>query len=329
MKAFFRIIIILAIVAFAVPSVRHKLENEFGPTVSPIWNEAKNLFNQAKDKILGVGPCDKPITYDIGTFDTKFGISEETFRSALSLAESIWEDSYGKQLFEYKAGEGDLKINLVYDYRQEATSKLKKLGLSVDENQESYDTIRAKYSSLKSEYETETKNYEKMLASYNTQKDAYEKQVEYWNSKGGAPKSEYQKLKATSEGLQMDALELGRVSADINHLVDSINAVVVVLNRLADVLNISVREYNSINQTRGETFEEGEYVSDADGERINIYEFSDKNKLIRVLAHEMGHALGLEHNDDSKAIMYKFNEGTSLSLTDADISSLKTLCEAN
>lgn len=90
-------------------------------------------------------------------------------------------------------------------------------------------------------------------------------------------------------------------------------------------LNAQVAAYN---QSAGHTFEEGQYLRDKSGERINIFEFTSQNQLERVLAHEFGHALGLDHNDDPKSIMYAENEAGGLSPSAADLSALRTLCGA-
>ena len=59
-------------------------------------------------------PCNKPISYSIGAFDTRFGISKEDFIKDIDQASSVWEKVEGKPLFVY-SDKGTLKIDLVYD----------------------------------------------------------------------------------------------------------------------------------------------------------------------------------------------------------------------
>ena len=85
---------------------------------------------------------------------------------------------------------------------------------------------------------------------------------------------------------------------------------------------------NIVNQGAGEKFSAGEYIRDETGERINIYQFDGRDKLIRVLAHELGHALGLDHVDDPASVMYEMNSGTGETLGAGDIAELRKLCDA-
>ena len=272
-----------------------------------------------------LNPCAQPIAYSIGEFDTRFGISKETFLKDLQKAESVWEKPIDKELFVYDP-DGALKINLIYDDRQAATQKLQKLGFSIRDDQASYDALKVKYEALK-------KTINALKASYQTQSDAYDaklstynKEVTYWNNRGGASQETVDRLAREKAALDQMRDELNALQGKINARVDELNALVEVINRLARSLNLVADQYNTIGASRGGEFEEGEYVRSIEGTRINIYQFDDQAKLIRVLMHEMGHALRLDHLENPKAIMYRLNNGVNAVLTADDVQALKTLC---
>ena len=240
-------------------------------------------------------------------------------------AEKIWEVPAGKQLFEYSPT-GDLKINFIYDNRQKATDAIKKIGLVINNDRASYDTLKARYETLLASYDEQKGQIEARIASYEAEQKAYNQEVELSNRRGGASREEY--LAFNQERLRLNALAEGLKQAQgkFNQLVGTLNSTEQVLNKLATTLNLHISNYNNVGNSAGGQFNEGEYRRDASGTVIDIYQFNNRDQLTRVLAHELGHALGLEHLDNSKAIMYYLNEGLNIKLTTDDLSALKSKC---
>lgn len=280
----------------------------------------------ARLNVFAPKPCTVPITYSIGTFDPKFGITQDQFLADVNQAVQIWDNPTGKTLFQY-APDGKLKINLIYDNRQEATDKLRALGLTIDDSQSTYNSLKARYDSLNAQYKLFRQQLDADIAVYEKNRASYEQQVAFWNSKGGADRKTAEKLNAQRDELNAEAAVINKEKNRINALVDEINSLASTLNRIGSALNLDVSQYNQVGSSRGTEFEEGLYKSDSSGQEIDIYEFDSQNKLVRVLAHELGHALGLEHiNTNPAAIMYYLNQGKNPAATAEDILAVKQLC---
>jgi len=278
----------------------------------------RNLLNRFQ-------PCQRPITYSIERIDSQFGITKDELLGEIKRAEKIWEFPINKPLFEYSPT-GDLKISLVYDYRQKATDELRKLGIVISDDRVSYDTVKAKYDSLVVLYEKEKARLAILVDTYNRDKDSFEKDVKYWNSRGGALKNEYDNLQQRRNDLNNQVTIINQAQDSLNNLGDAINSTAIILNKLIVELNLQVNTNNTVGASTGKEFNEGEYVSSAGSVSINIYQFDNQNRLLRVLAHELGHALGLGHLDNPKAIMYYLNEGINEKLTSDDLGALKSKC---
>lgn len=271
-----------------------------------------------------VAPCRTPVTYAIGSIDPRFGISTTTLERSLSAAEATWETAAGKPLFEAVPADGLVTVRLVYDARQATAQKLRELGLSVQDNAETYERVKTRYDAEYGAYAQKKQAFEATYAAYSARAAAYEAEVSQWNARGGAPEEAYQRLQAEKVRLDRDAAQIRQLERAANDAADSVNALAQELNRLADVLNLAVDHYNTVGG-KGE-FEEAVFVSSPGREEIIVYEYDSIARLTRVLAHEFGHSLGLEHVDDERAIMYRLNQSANETLTDADMQELARVC---
>lgn len=237
-------------------------------------------------------PCAHPILYAIGAVDVRFGITNSAVVNQAKAAAAIWNTAAGKPVLVYDP-KASLKIHLIYDEREASA----KLGIQIAREQASIDSARAALDASRT----------RLVAA----QDTYNQTVNDINARGGATGSEVAALAALRDTLK--------------NLENTINSRVVSFNASIAVLNAVVTEYN---QTAGHTFEEGNYTRDSAGERISIFEFVGTAQLERVLAHEFGHAISLDHNSDPKSIMFAKNESGNLIPTAADLTALRAVCGA-
>lgn len=273
-----------------------------------------------------INPCDQPLAYSIGEFDPRFGLSREDFLKAIDRAAQVWQSSVNKKLFSHTAT-GALKMNLIYDSRQAATDKLKKLGFNIHTDQATYETLKNKYDAFDKIYKTQRNGLDNIIKYYEEQKANYEDETKAAETRGGVNLEEQAVLEQARKDLNNLIKSIKQKQAALNKTADDINAVANVINRLIRGLNLTVGDYNTIGAGVAGEFQEGQYVKDQAGEKINIYQFDDRLALVRVLAHELGHALGLEHLNNPKAIMYRLNESGNEKITADDSAALKAVCQ--
>lgn len=120
---------------------------------------------------------------------------------------------------------------------------------------------------------------------------------------------------------------LSTINAEVdslNTLADEIRTQSVTLNAKIDAVNAQATNFNT---TAGADFNEGEYQEQYGTQKIDIYEFTSHTQLVRVLAHEFGHSLGLGHNTDPESIMYPENSATVIALSPEDKAALAAACK--
>lgn len=245
-------------------------------------------------------PCKTPIHYRIGAIDPRFKTGTEELKRIAQNAEAIWETPLDTELFVYDESKG-IPINLVFDERQEKADLQAELKEDLDAKEGMSESVGKQYETLIAEFRKLKKDYESRVVAYETKLASYNDVVSEWNSKGGAPPTEIAKLRETERSLTREQKTLESTTVKLNSLVTQLNAIGARGNSLITDYNSIVNEYNS-QFSEVKEFTQGDYTGDA----IDVYQFNSEDELTIVLAHELGHALSLDHVENEKSIMYHF-----------------------
>ncbi|MBN1545447.1 MAG: matrixin family metalloprotease [Syntrophaceae bacterium] len=272
------------------------------------------------------GPCKEPLTYRIGAVDERFGLSRDQFSSLVGKAASVWGEPLNRDLFREEP-DGKIVVELIYDYRQDATDKLKRLNYVIGNTRDSYDGLKDRHESLKTEYEQKRDELEGDFQAYNARVEGFNTENETGRRRGGLTQEAYNCLMEEKAELASLRTNLQLRQNEINKLVETMNSLVVVINEIAAAHNLEMVRYRDEGEKLGGEFSKGRYTLKGMRETITIYQFDGEESLIRVLVHEFGHALGLDHSEDPHAVMNRLvHDEESFALTAADIMALKERC---
>ncbi len=284
-----------------------------------------------------IDPCENVIKYSVGRFDKNFALDQNEFISAMKTAETVWEQSLGRDLFQYEP-EARFTVNLIYDERQRETLLRKRTESGLDKAEEVFQNIENAFNILKKQYEIEEAAFNKAKDFYENERALYEKQVAYWNKKGGAPEPKYSELNAKANELNTLLNELNKDASKLNNLQSEFQTALAERNKAASEYNKVVEAFNQ-KYGHGYEFDQAEYVNERTSlfslgsgadKQINIYQYSTKNDLVLALAHELGHALGMGHVENSTSIMYyQSNENSEyeLRLSAEDMREFERVCK--
>lgn len=270
-------------------------------------------------------PCSSPITYSIGAIGPGYALAWDELASALKEAEAAWETPARRNLFEFRQNGGAVAVSLIYDSRQAALDKLKALGIKTDQSLASYKELKARYDELLTRVNAQEARTKDIMARYKERESAYNAGVQRLNRRGRAAPAEVRRVNEDRVALAAQFEGIKMIEASVNADVDTLNALGTMLNQLIVQLNINADQYNRAGSVIG-MYEEGLYRMAGGIQTIDIYKYTDRAQLVSLLAHELGHALGLDHVAGADSLMYPVNKGDVLRLTAGDIAELNRVC---
>jgi hypothetical protein len=263
-----------------------------------------------------------PITYRIGSVDERFGLTRRDFEEAVNQAAVLWGEPLSRQLFR-EDSQGQIEVNLVYDYRQEITDRLKKIDDKLDGSKSSFESLDTRLSSLKMEYDQKNASLSGEVSVYQGRLSALNGEIQGWNRRVGIPESIRLRLTQEKEDLNRLQETLLVRQKELRSLGETINWLVAKANETAAGHNLDLQERRNTGNALGREFCEGLYEARQGRQTITIYQFDDESRLVRVLAHEFGHALGLSHSQREDAVMYRLIKSKVPELTPDDVAALK------
>jgi chromosome segregation ATPase len=288
--------------------------------LADIQGGLRNVLKEAN--ILTV--CDETLYYSLGEIDPRFDITKEDILKIANQAENVWESKLGKNVFEYREG-AEFKINFIFDERQLRTVEKDNLDQQLDNLEYNKNNLSKEYQDKYASYNKALNTYEKKLADYVEQVEDFNREVEKWNKKDKMTKEKYEELKDDEGELAEIKDSLDKDRKKLNTLVAEVNKVVSKESALVENYNQKIETYKDKFGEAVE-FNQGEY----DGLSVNIYQFHEDNDLELVMAHELGHALGVGHVENSQSLMYYLMEDQDLeniSLSNEDLLAIKEICK--
>jgi len=252
------------------------------------------------------GPCHSPITYNVGSIDASYDMSTEKLKKILKKAGTEWTSAIDQKLFLYRP-DGDITVNLMYGKQQRMSKNEQTASSRIELKKEVYQQKKEQLQSLNRTYDSRDTEYQALLYKY----------------------EKMDREQAFSPAGKEKRASINQKQRQLNKLADRINRRVSVINKLAAEVEASVEAYNREFRSRSE-FTQGNYSRKGARETINIYSFKNPDELKLLLAHEMGHALGLKHVENPNSIMYYLMEeqpSEQLKLSSEDIAALNKRCE--
>ncbi len=270
--------------------------------------------------------CDSVLTYRLGNIDSRFHITENQIREVMKEVERLWSGALDKELLSQR-DDGKIAIHFEYGDQQKFFEDEQTTSIRIEGKEHQYNTQEKEYRSLSQKYKKSFEQYNAMLAEYNNLVTTHNKMIRELRGKKITPEDE-RSIKQREEKINSIKIRLDQKQQEVESLRQRTNVQAEQLNEVNSQRNELISEYNS-EFAVPKKFDQGRYVREGSNERIYVYQFSNMQSLKAVLAHEVGHALGIAHVNNPESVMYELmseQNVVDLQLSKEDIEALRQQC---
>lgn len=279
-------------------------------------------------------PCAIPVHYALGEVDAGFGFDDFTVSTALAEAAGLWQALTDTLLFLESDHPRAMTVHLRFDARQRAANTRRSLRSGLERDRVALQADEAELLQWNERIEANRAAHERDGELLARRARAHEAGVRTWNE-NPAQRSEARRRALEGEGtaLRHALEELERAGRDLNSDIDAYNRRAAELRRRSEDFQGRASRYNEASSD--EPVESGRYSYDRErGRRIEVFRAESYDDLVWVLAHELGHALGIGHVEEPGAVMHAMlhddyaahAEGRPVTLGAADHAALLAIC---
>lgn len=277
-------------------------------------------------------PCNQPLHYTIGSIDPRFSITEPELEQAVEAAVVAWNTSTESDILAKREGDalqGDIVVQLVYDGRQERTDREIRFRERIRSQQIRLDRQQLQHEQKRATFDQRSQDYRNFAEQTTKRLDEFNEWIKEKNDNGGFEGTEIDKFNQLKKEVEDARADVRIKQQELDKLARSINTEMDELNEKFDAHNEMIEQYNE--EFAGDLrFAKATYQKTTDGGVVTVSQFMNDKELVLIIAHELGHALGISHLNKPESIMYSQMGGQQLNpsirLTKADISAVKNLC---